>query len=265
MLLASGLVVYGAARLWRHLDFSGIAIAGAGGAMAVLTRPYAGWFLISGTVLLILHAALRRVDRPLRSMPLVYAVVLVGFLVTPSLLQVSSEENLKVLQASQDANTDLQAAEDSEGANTNNLALEEVDYSTRGKVAANLPERVLDVVFKPYPWQVENASQSLGAIGSLAAFTGLFLLLRYAWLARGRLLALTAPILYPMMFLLMAYSLSAGNAGTGFRYRTHIVTLSLAMLIVLRSHVLSKRALRPAAVRGRPPARSRASVARPVT
>ncbi len=265
MLLASGLVVYGAARIWSKLDLAGIAIAAVGGAMAVLTRPYAGWFLVSGTVLLILHAALRRVDRPLRAMPLIYAVVLVGFLVTPTLLQVSSAENLQALQAAQDANTDRQAAEESEGANSNNLALEQVDYSTRGKVAANLPERILDVVFKPYPWQVENASQSLGAIGSLAALTGLFLLLRYAWLSRGRLLALTAPILYPMMFLLMAYSLSAGNAGTGFRYRTHIVTLSLAMLIVLRSHVLSQRARRPLAVSRRPPARAPASIARPVT
>jgi hypothetical protein len=265
MLLASGLVVYGAARIWRSLDFTGIAIAGAGGAMAVLTRPYAGWFLVSGTVLLILHAAIRRMDRPLRSMPLIYAVVLVAFLVTPTLVQVSSEESLRALQASQDATTNEEAAENSEGSNSNNLALERVDYSTRGKIAANLPERALDVVFRPYPWQVENASQTLGAIGSLAALTGLFLLFRYAWLSRGRLLALTAPILYPMTFLLMAYSLSAGNAGTGFRYRTHIVTLSFAMLIVLRSHVLAKRARRPLAVPRRAPARAPASIARPVT
>jgi hypothetical protein len=33
----------------------------------------------------------------------------------------------------------------------------------------------------------------------------------------------------------MAYSLSAGNAGTSFRYRTHLVTLAFAMMVVLRT------------------------------
>jgi hypothetical protein len=59
------------------------------------------------------------------------------------------------------------------------------------------------------------------------------------------------------MFLLVAYSLSAGNAGTGFRYRTHIVTLSLAMLIVLRSDYLSRTSRWPAGARTGPPVTSR--------
>ncbi len=73
-------------------------------------------------------------------------------------------------------------------------------------------------------------------------------MLRYAWLSRGEILTLTAPILYPLLFLLVAYSLSAGNAGTGFRYRTHLVVLGVAMLVVLREHVLQARSKRhPAA------------------
>ena len=76
----------------------------------------------------------------------------------------------------------------------------------------------------------------------LLALGGLFLLLRYAWRSRGRVLSLTAPILYPMLFLMIAYSLSAGNAGTGFRYRTHLVVLGAAMLVVLREHALRVRA-----------------------
>ena len=35
--------------------------------------------------------------------------------------------------------------------------------------------------------------------------------------------------------MLVAYALSAGNAGTAFRYRTHIVGLALCLMIVLRS------------------------------
>jgi hypothetical protein len=234
MLLASGLVVYGGTKLWRRLDYSGIAIAGLGGLIAVETRSYAGWFLISGSVLLLLHASLRRLDRPLKAMPLIYAVVIVGFIAAPGIIQASSSQNLKKLQVSQDANSAPTATTGAQG--SNNLALESVDYSERGAVLKNLPKRMLDVVVRPYPWQVANPSQQLGAVGTLVALGGLFLLIRAAWRRRGEVLGLTAPIVYPMLFLLMAYALSAGNAGTGFRYRTHLVTLGLAMLFVLREH-----------------------------
>lgn len=235
MLLASGLVVFGGTKLWRRLDLTGIAIAGLGGLIAVETRSYAGWFLISATLLLLLHASLRRLDRPLRAMPLIYGVVIVGFIAAPVVIQASSTESLKKLQVSQDANSDTGAKTGAQG--SNNLALESVDYSQRGAVITNLPKRMLDVVVRPYPWQVANPSQQLGAVGTLVALSGLFLLIRAARRRRGEVLALTAPIVYPMFFLLMAYALSAGNAGTGFRYRTHIVTLGLAMLFVLREHV----------------------------
>jgi hypothetical protein len=261
MLLASGIVVYGGVRVWRRLDLRGVAMLALGGAIAVCTRPYAGWFLVSSCVLLLLHAAFRRLDRPLRALPVIYAVLLAGFLVLPTLVGVSSRENLQTLQISQNANTDQAARDASSGANSNNLALERVDYSSREKVALNLPKRAFDVLTKPYPWQVANASQVLGAFGSMAALTGLVMLLGYGWRARGRILATTGPLLYPLLFLLMAYSLSAGNAGTGFRYRTHIVTLSLAMLLILRSTVLDRRA--PAPVSQQPLAAAR--VARPLT
>ncbi|HUR85613.1 MAG TPA: hypothetical protein VMY78_09725 [Solirubrobacteraceae bacterium] len=235
MMLASGLVVFGAAKLWKRLDLMGIAIAALGGIIAVETRSYAGWFLISASVLLLLHASLRRLDRPLRAMPLIYAVVIGGFVAAPVIIQASSTENLKKLQVSQEANSDPGATTGAQG--SNNLALERVDYSERGAIVQNLPRRMVDVVVRPYPWQVANPSQQLGAIGTLVALGGLVMLIRAAWRRRGEVLALTAPILYPMLFLLMAYALSAGNAGTGFRYRTHIVTLGFAMLFVLRERV----------------------------
>jgi len=251
MMLASGLVVYGGTKLWRNLDLRGIPFAAIGGLIAVETRPYAGWFLVSGVVLVLLHAALRRLDRPLRAMPLVYAVVIAGFVAAPAVIQVSSEEKLKELQASQDANTAPGVKASSRGPNSNNLALERVDYSSRGAVLENLPRRMSDVITRPYPWQLQNASQQLGAVGTIVAFAVLVLLIQSAWRRRGDVLARTGPILYPMVFLLMAYALSAGNAGTGFRYRTHIVTLGLAMLFVLREPVR-------AAVRGGTLARPRA-------
>ena len=55
-------------------------------------------------------------------------------------------------------------------------------------------------------------------------------------------MALAGPLVYPMGFLLVAYALSAGNAGTGFRYRTHIVLLAVAVLVALRKGVVPERA-----------------------
>jgi hypothetical protein len=235
MVLASGLMVFGSSKMWRRLDLSGLLLMALGGFIAVKTRPYAGWFLISGGAVVILHASLRRLDRPLRAMPLVYAVIIAGFVAAPAVVQVTSKKSLSQLQQSQKANS--QAV----GTSGNNLALESVDYSTRGKVFANLPKRVRDVLVKPYPWQVGNPSQQLGAVGSLFALGLLVLLIIAIARRRKEVMALAGPIVYPMLFLLFAYALSAGNAGTSFRYRTHIVLLGIAMLMALREGVVPGR------------------------
>src|SRR5437763_205475 len=86
MLLASGLVVFGGTKIWRRMDLTGLLFVALGGLIAVETRSYAGWFLVSASVLLTLHAALRRLDRPMRAMPVVYAVAVIAFLATPTLL-----------------------------------------------------------------------------------------------------------------------------------------------------------------------------------
>ena len=177
-------------------------------------------------------------------MPIVYAVALIVFLATPTLLSVTSKPSLQRLQQAQNFTTQTQSSAGSGGPNSDNLAFESVDFSTRGAVIRNLPQRIFDLIFRPYPWQLQDASQQLGAVGSVIALAVLALLLGYAWLSRGQILALTAPILYPLVFLLIAYSLSAGNAGTGFRYRTHLVVLAIAMCVVLREHVLQVRAQR---------------------
>jgi len=241
MELATGLVVLGGAKIWRRLDLNGVVLCALGGLIAITTRSYAGWFLVSAAVLLTLHAALRRLDRPLRALPIVYAVALTVFLAAPTLLSITSRASLQQLQQAQDFTTGVQAATNAGGANSDNLALEQVDFSTRGAVIRNLPQRVSDLVLRPYPWQLHDTSQRLGALGSLVALAIFLLLLGYASLNRGAILATSAPILYPLVFLLIAYSLSAGNAGTGFRYRTHLVVLAVAMLVVLREHVVNSR------------------------
>ena len=237
LVLASGLVVFGGSKIWARLEFRGVALLGLGCTIAITTRPYAGWFLITGGLLLILHASLRQLGSRARSVPLLYAVAVVVAIATPAVLHLTSQNSLEQnLQVPQDANTNENSERGS--ANSNNLSLERVDFSTRSDLLHNLPRRVRDVVLRPYPWQVQNTSQRLGAIGTIVVLVALFLLVRYARRTRGQILAISAPILYPGLALLVAYALSVGNAGTGFRYRTHLVLLGLAVLIVLREHAL---------------------------
>jgi hypothetical protein len=241
MALAAGLVVFGGTMIWLRLDVRGILVCALGCLIAVETRSYAGWFLVAAAVLLLLHAALRNMDRPLRAMPAIGAVAIVAFLATPVLLQASSKQNLQALQQSQTANA-TGAGEGSAGPNGSNLALEQVDFSSRGAIIRNLPKRIRDVILKPYLWQLSDTSQRIGAIGTLVAYAVLLFLIGYAWLSRGQVMARAGPVIYPLLFLLVAYSLSAGNAGTGFRYRSHLVTLAIAAVVILREHVLLERA-----------------------
>ena len=231
LVLASGLVVMGGTKVWKRLDLPGVLLLGLGCLVALGTRQYAAWFLITGGLMLILHASLRQVGARLRSIPIIYAVAILAAAATPAVLALTSNESLEQnLQRSQDANTKMDA--------TNPLSLERVDFSTRSDVVANLPVRVRDIILRPYPWQMSNASQQLGAVGTLVVLISLYLLARYAIRNRGRVVAVTAPILYPGCALLVAYALSVGNAGTGFRYRTNLVLLGLAALIVLREHAV---------------------------
>ncbi len=240
MELASGLVVFGGAKVWRHLDYKGLAIMGLGAVIAVFTREYVGWFLVAGAVAMTANAALRQLGGRLRSIPIIYAIAAAIFLAVPVLLQASSSESLQAnLQPSQNENATSTKGNGAQ--NGNNLALEQVDYSTRGAVLSNLPGRMSDVLFKPYPWQVGNTSQMLGALGSIVALVSMFLLVRFAVICRGQILRRTAPLIFPLFFMLIAYALSVGNAGTGFRYRTHLVTLIISTMVVLRSVALAER------------------------
>jgi hypothetical protein len=243
MELATGLVVFGGTMIWRKLDVRGLLLFAIAGLIAVWTRSYAGWFLVSAAALILLHASLRRVDRPLKAMPVLYGVVIAGFLVTPTLLAATSGKNLRTLQQSQNAYANA-IGTGSGGPNTDNLKDEKVDFSSRGKVIINLPLRIRDLVLKPYPWQLGDTNQRFGAVGTLVAYAVFFLLLLYGWRSRGQIFPRAGPVLYPMLFLLVAYALAAGNAGTGFRYRTHLVTLAIAAVAILREQALLARAKR---------------------
>ena len=224
MLLAEGMVVFGGAVLWKRGDLRALMPMIAGCLIATATRPYVGWFLATAAALVALHASLRRGSA---SRSLALSVVMLALIVVfvPVVWGATSNENLEELQASQTANVSDDDA---------NLALEEINYSSREKIVVNLPKRVRDVVFRPYPWQVANTSQQLGLLGTLVMFVGLVLFAGALLENGGAVMRRAGPFVYVSVLLLIAYSLSAGNAGTAFRYRTHLVGLLLCLLLVLR-------------------------------
>jgi hypothetical protein len=225
MLLAGGLVAFGGANMWKTPKLQYLWPITAGCLIAVATRPYAGWFLIAAGAAITLHAGLRARTEGARSLALVALVVLFAAIAAPTVWEASTDESLEELQQSQEAN----AADDEA-----NLSLERVDFSTREAIVVNLPKRITDILTQPYPWQVQNTSQQLGLLGTIFAWTIFWFLALELWRARGHIMERAGPLIYTGFFLLIAYSLSAGNAGTAFRYRTHVVVLALCTLVVLR-------------------------------
>lgn len=227
MMLAEGLVAFGGAALWTRGRLTALLPMAAGCLVAVGTRPYAGWFLIAASAAITLHGSARGLARgSTRGVALLSGVVLLVAVTAPTVWHATSDRELETLQTSQDAN----ASDDS------NLQLERVDFSTRGAVIRNLPTRVRDILLRPYPWELGNASQRLGLVGTTFLAVGFFGFFLPAILrGRGHILRRAGPLAYLLAFLIAAYALAAGNAGTGFRYRTHIVGVGICLAVVMRA------------------------------
>jgi hypothetical protein len=225
LMLAIGLVALGGAKIWKRGEPRSLVPIVAGCLIAVATRHYAGWFLIAAAAATVLHAGLRAENRTaIRSLALVALVVLFAAVAAPTVLNASTNESLeKNLQRSQEANS----------SDNSNLKLEQVDFSTRGAIVVNLPRRIPDVLLRPFPWQLGNISQGIGLFGTIAAYLTFFFLIRAGIRRRGEVMTRAGPLIYLGFFLLVAYSLSAGNAGTAFRYRTQIVAVLICVFAAL--------------------------------
>ena len=239
LMLAIGLVALGGAKIWKRQEIGALVPIVFGCLVAVATRHYAGWFLIAAGAATVLHAGLRSENRAaIRSLSLVAMVVLFAAIAAPTVLSASTNESLeKNLQQSQEANT----------SDSSNLKLEQVDFSTRGAIVRNLPGRALDVLLRPFPWQLGNISQGLGLLGTAAAYLALFFLVRLGFRRRGSIMTRAGPLVYLAFFLLVAYSLSSGNAGTAFRYRVQIVALIICIIAALWEPAARRRSAAVAA------------------
>jgi hypothetical protein len=224
MMLAAGLVALGGSTLWKRGDYRSLIPIGVGCVIAAATRPYAGFFLVAAGAAIALHAGIRHRQRTLKALLLIYAVVLLAALVAPIAWRVSSPQSLEHLQRSQEVGATKEGG---------NLGLEQVDFSTRRAVIVNLPQRVRDVIFRPYPWQLGNSAQRFGLLGTVFALALLALLARELARNRGHIMERAGPFVYVAFFLLIAYSLSSANAGIAFRHRSQVVAVAICIVLVL--------------------------------
>ena len=243
MELAAGMVVFGGTMIWRRLDVRGLVLFALAGLIAVWTRSYAGWFLVSASVFILLHASLRNLNRPLRAMPLIYGIFIAAFLVTPTLLAATSGKNLRVLQQSQNAYANA-IGTGSGGPNTDNLKDEKVDFSTRGKVLTNLPLRIRDLILKPYPWQTLRHQSALWSDrdASYICTAGVPDRVCVGKPRKDLRPRRTGPIsdaLSPRRLLV-----GGGQRRHRLPSSTHLVTLAIAAVAILREQALLARARR---------------------
>lgn len=212
MYLADGLVLFGGARMMLKRDLAAAALIAGGCAIALLTRSYAGVALGVAGGLVVVHATMQRLPTRRARVWTTVLVVVLGLGALGAALPTIRSQAAR-LQVTQNANaTDF-----------SNLKLPPVDFSSARGLASGLPSRVAAVLFQPYPWRLANNSQRFGAGATLLAW-GLLVTAAALALRRPReTMRRLAPFAYVFGLLLLVYALSAGNAGTGFRYRSHLL------------------------------------------
>ena len=226
LLLGEALTILGCVRMFRRRDPVAAGLMASGLAIATLTRPYVAFGLALACLLVSLHASLRRLGVPGRRSPALALATVTAVITTSAVGAVVAPRPgvfFNHLQAAQNANT----------SDASNLRLAPVDFSTPEGLMTSAPRRMFDLLFRPYPWEIANVSQRLGVVGTLF---GWFLLGTTAVLAarRPRLaVQRLPPLLYVALLLVVAYALATGNAGTGFRYRMHVLLPLAAAASVL--------------------------------
>jgi hypothetical protein len=215
VVLGAGRVVFGVVHgIAKRTVLSGC-ITALGLLVVFAVRPYAAAFLLCALILIALHVGLRHLwPDKVRIAAATFGIMicLVGFAVALGPVLDRALERLQTVH-------DLQLAQDS------NLDLAPVNLTTPSGLATAVPQRLYDFFAKPYPWQLANVEQRLGAIGTVITWTLLLLVL--VVLVRNRRFTLSRgwPMIYIMACLVVGYAITITNSGTGFRHRIHFIVV----------------------------------------
>ena len=228
LMLGEGAAVLGAARLWLRGDAKSVLLTAGGVGVVAATRPYAGFFVLVGAVLVAVHVGVREARSRLGPGRLRAALPVVAVL---GLLTVAAaavptppvQHQLHRLQNYQDKTLERHAR----------LTLEPIDYLSVGGVAEGLPHRIWDLAVRPYPWEHATARQRVGGPGTALVWLLLIALVTGLLTCGGERRRNVLPVAYVLAPVVVGYALSTVNAGTGFRHRTQIVFLLVAMVSVV--------------------------------
>lgn len=231
MFAAEALVLLGTVRMWQRRDLAAGTLIVAGCAVAAGIRPHVAGALAAAAFVVTALAAWREPrGSGHRSRPLLAVVAAVGVigLVT---VAIGAREQLSSFERVQESTVRL----------TGNLNLEPIDTSSPTSLALALPIRVVDLLTRPYPWQIANVSQGLGALGTLVAWLLIAVVLALSPWRRGRALWALLPLVLLTVAIACAYALGLSNAGTGFRHRTHFVMFVAVLAAILLATVTGAR------------------------
>jgi hypothetical protein len=224
VLLGEGLIILGLVTWWRRSKLRGTAFLTAGAAILVGARPYLGGASVLACCVALGFIETERRFGLVRALGLAASVSVIGVAAAlVALPQVAPGQ----LQS-------LQFAHDYEYVGYSNLDLPPVEVTTTAGLADTLSARTIDFVTRPFPWQAENTSQRLGALGTLVWYgLAVAALAALALVARRRELWVRAvPILLLACAQSAAYALSLVNAGLGFRHRMHLALMVAFVLAV---------------------------------
>jgi hypothetical protein len=221
VLLGEALVVLGCVRMYTRRNPAAAGFMVVGLVPVALVRPHVAIALGVACLVTTLHAAARHPGWTGRAVALVAVggIAAAGIaLAVPRLDRIRSN-----IQASQHANA----------TDNSHLKLEPVDFSTWSGTARAVPQRTFEFLVRPYPWQVANMNQRFGVAGTLTCWALLLSTLVLA-LARPRsALRRLPPLAYVAVFMTLGYAVITGNAGSGFRYRVHVLVVLAACVGVL--------------------------------
>jgi hypothetical protein len=234
--LAIGLVAFGSALAWTRTRLGALLPMALGCLIATATETYVGGFLGVACLIVLLQVSIRRLPKRARwTIGLGTVAICAGIIAIPSVAQ-ETQAHLTSLQQGQNQPANLNSR----------LSLGRVNFSTPGDVAVNLPRRMFDLAFRPYPWQLSDTNQRLALIETIFVLALLAVLARVVFTSGRSRLARAGPLAYPALLLWIAYSFADSNAGTGFRYRTGLIPLMIAIALTLRLGPTRATARKPA-------------------
>jgi hypothetical protein len=120
-----------------------------------------------------------------------------------------------------------------------NLALGHATVTNSGGLLKTLVERTIDLLLRPYPWQVGSTAQKVAVAGTLLWYA--LVLIAVTLVARVGLDEWLVPVVILAVCETVGFGLTLIDAGEGFRHRINLILMLAVSLGVLADGLLPAR------------------------